>query len=310
MLGAQQSGAETETVRLSECNIIQCIACDACQKRTDYGCVHDEKDDFLEIVNKCEFTNKTFEREAQTAALPSIHCSWRIVNNHDQFRKEIKMSVEQKSYDEARKEMQPGDVIAFGGKGNFSEIIKFATFSDVSHVGVILQTKITEDETDRYFNQIIESTSLNDFNGVNISRFSDRLNSYEGDLWWLPLKMELRLSFNQKKFYDFLFDQAKRKIEYDMPQAINSALDVLDSLPFDLRGPTYNREDFSKFFCSELVAAGLEKAGVTGSINASEVTPIDLCRWNIYEDKYYLLKGDPKKKISRFNTSSPSDWNV
>jgi multimeric flavodoxin WrbA len=53
MLGAQQSGAETETVRLSECNMLQCIACDACQKRYDYGCIHDEKDDFLKIVNKC-----------------------------------------------------------------------------------------------------------------------------------------------------------------------------------------------------------------------------------------------------------------
>jgi multimeric flavodoxin WrbA len=53
MLGAQQYGAETETVRLSKCNIIQCIACDACQNRTDYGCIHDEKDDFLKIVNKC-----------------------------------------------------------------------------------------------------------------------------------------------------------------------------------------------------------------------------------------------------------------
>ncbi len=53
MLGAQQSGTETETVRLSECNVIQCIACDTCQKRTNYGCIPDQKDDFLEIVNKC-----------------------------------------------------------------------------------------------------------------------------------------------------------------------------------------------------------------------------------------------------------------
>ncbi|MGD8844772.1 MAG: hypothetical protein PVI54_04635, partial [Desulfobacteraceae bacterium] len=78
------------------------------------------------------------------------------------------MTVEQIKYDEARPQMRPGDVIAFGGKGHFSEIIKFATFSDVSHVGVILQTRTTDDETGRFFNQIIESTSLNDFNGVVI----------------------------------------------------------------------------------------------------------------------------------------------
>lgn len=221
------------------------------------------------------------------------------------------MSVKQMPYEEARKLMKPGDVIAFGGKGHFSEIIKFATFSDVSHVGVILQTKISEDDTGRFFNQIIESTSLNGFNGVNISRFSDRLDSYGGELWWLPLKKEIRDDlFNQKNFFDFLFHQAKERKPYDMPQAIKSSLDVLDNLPFGTHGPGYNREDFSKFFCSELVSAGLEIAGAVGSVNTSEVTPIDLCRWNIYENNYYQLNGDTSKKISRFNTASPEDWNV
>lgn len=220
------------------------------------------------------------------------------------------MSAQQIAYEEARKIMQPGDVIAFGGKGHFSEIIKFATFSSVSHVGVILQTKIPEDDTGRFFNQIIESTSLNGFNGVNVSRFSDRLD-YEGEVWWLPLKKKIRKSsFDQKKFFNFLFNQAKDRKPYDTPQAIQSAIDALDNLPLGLHGPAYNKEDFSKFFCSELVSAGLEIAGAVGSVNASEVTPIDLCRWNIYEDSYYQLKGEASKRISRFNTASPSDWNV
>ena len=113
-------------------------------------------------------------------------------------------------------------------------------------------------------------------------------------------------SFDTKAFFDFLFLQNRKP--YDMPQAVKSAVDLLDDLPFDIRGPSNNKEDFSKFFCSELVAAGLEKAGVTGNINASEVTPIDLCRWNIYEENYYQIKGDMSKKISRFNTASPEDW--
>ncbi len=221
------------------------------------------------------------------------------------------MSAVQMKYSEARAKMQPGDVIAFGGKSHFSEIIKFATFSDVSHVGVILQTKITDDETGRFFNQIIESTSLHGFNGVNISRFSDRLETYEGELWWLPMDAQIRKEkFDRKAFFNFLFNQAQQRKAYDMPQAVKSALDTLDTLPFGLHGPGYNSEDFSKFFCSELVAAGLEIAGAVGTVNASEVTPIDLCRWQIYEGEYYLLKGDPEKKISRFNTASPEDWNV
>ena len=221
------------------------------------------------------------------------------------------MSVTQISYQEARHLMQPGDVIAFGGKGHFSEVIKFATFSSVSHVGVILQTKIPEDDSGRFFNQIIESASINNFNGVSVSRFSDRLNSYEGELWWLPLNKQIReTSFDRAKFFNFLFNQAKDRKPYDLPQALTSAVDVLDELPFGMNGPGHNKEDFSKFFCSELVAAGLEVAGAVDSINASEVTPVDLCRWRIYEDNYYQLKGESSKRIGRYNTANPSDWNV
>lgn len=150
---------------------------------------------------------------------------------------------------------------------------------------------------------------MNGFNGVNISRFSDRLATYDGDLWWLPLHKKTRKAFKQKKFYNFLFNQAKERKQYDMPQAIKSALDALDNLPLGMHGPGYNSEDFSKFFCSELVAAGLEVSGAVDSVNAPEVTPIDLCRWNIYKDIYYQLKGNKNKKISRHNTASPSDWN-
>ena len=221
------------------------------------------------------------------------------------------MAMERKVYGDVRPLMKPGDVIAFGGKGHFSQVIKWATCSGVSHVGVILQTKVVDDSSDRFFNQIIESTSLNNFNGVVVSRFSDRLDTYDGEIWWLPLNETLReTKFDSVAFYNFLFNQARLRKGYDMPQAIKSAIDVLDELPFGVHGPGYNREDFSRFFCSELVAAGLEKAGSVGKVNASEVTPIDLCRWNIYGDTYFQLKGDESKEISRYNTLDPSDWNV
>ncbi len=221
------------------------------------------------------------------------------------------MSMETITYQKARPQMKPGDVIAFGGKGHFSEIIKFATRSGVSHVGVILQTQVRDDQEEHFFNQIIESTSLNGFNGVQISRFSDRYDQYEGELWWLPLRKKLRKDrFDSVAFYNFLFLQARQRKAYDMPQAIKSALDALDKLPFGMHGPTYNSEDFSKFFCSELVAAGLEAAGTVGPVNASEVTPIDLCHWNIYKSTYYQLKGKPETTISGFNSLDPKQWDV
>ena len=166
------------------------------------------------------------------------------------------MPVERIEHSDARSMMKPGDVIAFGGKGHFSELIKFATRADVSPVGAILET------------------------------------------------------FDSVSFYNFLFNQARDRKGYDVPQALKSAIDALDELPFGLHGPGYNREDFSRFFCSELVAAGLEKAGTVGSVNASEVTPIDLCRWKIYAKTYFQLKGEVDKEISRYNAMDPAAWKV
>ena len=216
------------------------------------------------------------------------------------------MSAIKISYDEAREKMQPGDVIAFGGTGAVSELIKFATSSEISHVGVVLQTKVVEDATGRFFNQIVESTGSS---GVRAVRFSDKLSEHKDEVWWLPLKKEIREnSFDQGKFFNYLFNEVKKKTPYDLPQAIGSGIDILDTLPFGIKGPGHNREDFSKFFCSELVSAGFEVAGTIPSINSSEVTPIDLCRWDIYEDSYYQLQGDCSKKITRYNTANPADW--
>lgn len=209
-------------------------------------------------------------------------------------------------YQDARPQMKAGDVIAFSGKGDFSEIIKWATRASVSHVGVILQTKllIDGDPQSGVFNQIIESTSLNGFSGVTVSRLSDRLDTYGGELWWLPLRKDIQTSMDKKKFYDFLIHQERK--EYDMPQAIKSALDALDRVPV-IGHVTHNAEDFSRFFCSELVAAGLEAAGAISHINASEVTPIDLCSFSLFESEYFQLKGN-RKEIRGYNTIDPTGW--
>ncbi len=220
-------------------------------------------------------------------------------------------------YDSVRDQMQPGDVIAFAGKSHFSEIIKAVTRSQVSHVGVILQTQATYDTGDqaRYFNLIIESTKWNGFMGVDAIRLSDRLRSYDGQVWWLPLNKKLRQErkFDLKKFFDFLYAQKGKP--YDLKQAVNSALDALDKIVGQL-SPTANTEDFSRFFCSELVAAGLEAGGLLPRLNASEVTPIDLCTWTIFEPDYhqiYWTKKPPSSdqvEIKFFNTCDPAQWSA
>lgn len=218
------------------------------------------------------------------------------------------MAWKKATYTAVRSQMQPGDVIAFGGKGNFSEIIKWATRSEVSHLGVILQSKLYFDEKSQkgIFNQIIESTSFNGFSGVAIGRLSDRIKHYEGNMWWLPLSRSSRTKLNQKKFFDFCLHQKGKP--YDTPQAIKSALDALDKAPM-IGGLTHNVEDFSKFFCSELVAAALDTAGVIKKINSSEVTPIDLCMFSLYGADYFQLKG-AKRLIHGHNSLDPEGFGL
>jgi len=216
------------------------------------------------------------------------------------------MPRESTDYQTVREDMKPGDVIAFGGKQNFSQVIKTVTRSEVSHVGVILQSRLVTDpeDADRFVNQIIESTSLNGKSGVQINRMSDHIDAYKGEILWLPLSQGIRSKLNAVEFYNFLLKQNDKK--YDILQAMFSALDRMDDLPL-VGGITHNREDFSKFFCSELVSAGLEAGDVIETINASEVTPIDLCQFNLYDSTYYQLKGE-EKTIRAYNSLNPEGW--
>lgn len=215
-------------------------------------------------------------------------------------------------YDKARPLMQAGDVIAFGGHTWVSGIIKWATRSPVSHLGVILQTRALNDKnTTRFFNLVVESTMWENFIGVDNARLSDRLDGYEGDAWWLPLSDETRARFNEAAFFDFLYS-VKHK-GFDLPQAIQAAFDFASRKDKkDIRESFKSQEDLSRFYCSELVAAALEAAGVVGNINASEVTPVDLCCWKLFKPEYYCLKkANPKKEpleITGFNSMDPALW--
>ena len=117
------------------------------------------------------------------------------------------MSMITSSYVAERKNMKPGDVIAFSGKGDVSQIIKSVTRSNVSHVGVILQTteRDQHEESGRFFNQIIESTSIQKFNGVIVNRLSNRIDMYDGEIWWLPLRENLRNAPQRMKNFYYFF---------------------------------------------------------------------------------------------------------
>ena len=187
----------------------------------------------------------------------------------------------QKRYNEIRGEIKPGDVFAFSGKGKFSDLIKWGTSSVVSHVGVVIQNIVD-------FNQIIEAATINGFSGVSINFVHERLMSYDGGVWWLPLHAKTRERLDISRFQDFLLKQVGK--DYDLPQAITAGIDTFDD--FGLK----NIENFDKLFCSEIVAGAFKVCGIV-SLNASETTPIDLCELDIYTENCYQLKGEPAKKF-------------
>ena len=69
-----------------------------------------------------------------------------------------------------------------------------------------------------------------------------------------------------------------------------------------------NEEEFEHFFCSEFVTGALRSGGVIPNINPSEITPIELCRFNIYEDNYTQFKGPETTRIRGFNCMDISRW--
>ncbi len=219
-------------------------------------------------------------------------------------------------YAEVRDQMLPGDLIAFGGKGRASNIIKFFTRSVVSHVGLVRHVQMLASSSpasvvwpsmdepatmSRYFNEIVESTSLDGISGVQTARLSRRLEKYEGEAWWLPLNGSARERFDETAYWDWLYQQDGKP--YDTRQAIGAGFDFLEGI-----GVGLNTEDFSELFCSELGAGALREAGVLlkelraagrelpdpGIVveNPSEETPIQLCQRPIWKPARQL-KGEP-----------------
>ncbi len=184
---------------------------------------------------------------------------------------------------------RPGDVLAFSGHAAFSKVIKMVTRSSVSHVAIIAAGGKPQP-------MITEATGQ----GVILSGMKDAVLNYPGEVWWLKLKRLVRKDVDIAKLVEFLSEHLGKP--YDMPQAVKSSLDKIDAL----HGPLWNKEDFSAFFCSELVAGALEACGVVGSLNASETTPIDVCRFAVY-DNYFQLKGKPRR-IRGFNSVDPEGW--
>lgn len=188
-------------------------------------------------------------------------------------------------YEKIRDKMKFGDVISFSGKGDVSNLIKWKTNSDISHVGMVFETELMGGDKRIV---LIESTSqvnLPDLRtkelvkGVQQQHLSQRLHGYAGQAYYHELKEDLD-ELQKAAMYGWLFNKHASRTPYDKIQAFGSALDLFDNMGLE------NKPDFNSLFCSEMVAEAFRIAGLLeDDYNASEATPGDVIKFDFLADR-------------------------
>lgn len=195
------------------------------------------------------------------------------------------------TYEQYRSQMKTGDIMAFSGKSHFSQLIKWATRSDYSHVGILLKVNLGGGFGESIL--LAESTLLTDLpnfdqqraiRGVQMQWLSKRLEMYNGSVSWLSLKKPLEPK-NQTNMEAWLRQTYNKKTPYDHTQILGASLDIFDQ--FNLE----NKEDLSTIFCSELVTKALQIAGVIDpTLNPSEMTPQDVLHFDCFHPTLIPIK--------------------
>jgi hypothetical protein len=170
-------------------------------------------------------------------------------------------------YEKIRPYIKTGDCLAFSGGGFSSDLIKHATLSEISHVGIAMYMEPLPGER-RLF--CAESTTLNNVpdyqgeyrRGMQITPLSQRLEGYIGKAWLVPLVHPL-CGEKCENLVRFLVGCSSSRLPYDTAQAIASGIDPekwphgLQWLAKLLTPYLTNKEDLKKVFCSELVTKSL-----------------------------------------------------
>jgi hypothetical protein len=174
------------------------------------------------------------------------------------------------TYDAIRGVLQTGDLVLFSGKGEISSIIKWATKSDKSHVGMVLRIPeydmvlLWESTT---LNNVEDIESGNERKGVQLVPLSERIRKYNGDV-------TVRRLFNVDVTPAMISDLNKLRQEVKGRPYEQSKIELI-RCAYD--GPMgQNKEDLSSLFCSELVAEALQRMGLLSEkLPSNEYTPKD-----------------------------------
>lgn len=171
-------------------------------------------------------------------------------------------------YSDIRHTLSTGDIVLFSGTGMISTVIKWATRSPWSHVGMI----VVADDLDMLI--LWESTTLSKVKdvrsdtvkqGVQVVALSERINSYDGKVAVRKLEGACVGAGRMKELQKFRAEVKDRTYEESKIELAKSAYDG----PFG-----HNEEDLSSLFCSELIAEGYQRMGLLSeTISSNEYTP-------------------------------------
>ncbi len=190
-------------------------------------------------------------------------------------KKQKKSATITPAYDRERSKLDTGDLVLFSGKGMVSQGIKRFTFSDWSHVGMVIRSVEFEAVL------LWESTTLGNIpdldtglptKGVQIVPLSERITHYDGEISIRRLTVN-RTAAMKRDLIALRKKLRGRPYEKSEIELIKSAYDG----PFGK-----NTEDLSSLFCSELVAEAYQAMGLLEGTKgrkhykaSNEYTPAD-----------------------------------
>jgi hypothetical protein len=197
-------------------------------------------------------------------------------------------------YEFVRDRMKTGDLIAFSGRICISRVNQLVTQSPYSHVAMVLEVEMgggfgksvliiesAAPQTDR------DPTGRKAIKGVQVNWLSRRLDMYKGKAWWLPLKEPIAPD-NLFKMQMWLRQTYNERRPFATVQAAKAGLMLLNKVGLG------NKLDLSALFCSELITAALQVAGVVDPyINPSKQTPVDVVNLPCFAKPPILIKPYP-----------------
>lgn len=187
-------------------------------------------------------------------------------------------------YEQYRPLMKTGDVIAFDGNSGFSKFIKLFTHSPYSHTAMILkddsslfgETLLLIESTTQI--KMSDVTGNEAIKGVQMHFLGQRLSTYEGSAFWIPLKNPIPKQ-QQQEMLAWLRNIYAEKVSYTYIRVWGIPLAKIENacgIKLKL--------DYSKLFCSELVTRALQVGSVIDNhIDPASQTPANVVNFKCFE---------------------------